>query len=225
MNITCERLDDLLLEGDPLAMETAARHAAGCAACAETLATWQDLSGTAATLHESWESDVLWPRIERSIRAEALSARTDASRRRSVARLWQVAAALFLAAILGAGAWFGLRTREARQFDARILRVDVLDDVDRAEKQHLAAIDRLEGMTRLEGTTDARTGEPSTPLMISYKEKLLVLDDAIAQCQTAIDHNRQNAHLRRQLLAMYSEKQRTLQDVLREENQNHVANQ
>ena len=43
-----------------------------------------------------------------------------------------------------------------------------------------------------------------------------MLDDAIAECQTAIDKNRQNAYLRTQLLTMYSEKQRTLQDVLRE---------
>ena len=60
--------------------------------------------------------------------------------------------------------------------------------------------------------------------MVSYKEKLMMLDDAIAECQTAIDKNRQNAYLRTQLLTMYSEKQRTLQDVLREE-KNHVSNQ
>ena len=204
MNITCDRLDELLLDGDALAMETAARHAAGCPACAETLASWNDLSATAASLHETWQSDLLWPRIERSIRAEG--------RRRTVARLWQVAAVLFLAAFVGAGTWLGLRTREAKQFDARILRVDALDDVERAEKQHVAAIDRLEGLAQ------TKIEDPASPLMISYKEKLLVLDDAIAQCQTAIDHNRQNAHLRRQLLSMYSEKQRTLQDVLREEN-------
>ena len=209
MNITCEQLDELLLDGEPLAMQTAARHAASCPSCAETLDSWHELSTTATSLHETWPSDLLWPRIERSIRTEA--------KRRTAARLWQAAAALFLAAILGAGAWFGLRSREAKQFDARILRVDVMDDVDRAEKQHVAAIDRLEGMAQ------TKIDDPATPLMISYKEKLLVLDDAIAQCQTAIDHNRQNAHLRRQLLAMYSEKQRTLQDVLREEN--HAANQ
>ena len=59
--------------------------------------------------------------------------------------------------------------------------------------------------------------------MVSYREKLMLLDDAIKECQTNIERNRQNAHLRRQLLAIYSEKQRTLQDVLREDN--HVSNQ
>ena len=51
----------------------------------------------------------------------------------------------------------------------------------------------------------------------------MLLDDAIAECQANIDRNRQNAHLRRQLLAIYTEKQRTLQEVLREES--HASNQ
>jgi len=42
-----------------------------------------------------------------------------------------------------------------------------------------------------------------------------LLDDAIAECQTAIDHNRNNAHLRKQLLAIYSEKQQTLREVMK----------
>ncbi len=59
--------------------------------------------------------------------------------------------------------------------------------------------------------------------MVSYKEKLMLLDDAIAECQSNIDRNRQNAHLRKQLLAMYSAKQQTLEDVLREDT--NVSNQ
>jgi hypothetical protein len=51
----------------------------------------------------------------------------------------------------------------------------------------------------------------------------MLLDDAIAECQANIDRNRENAHLRKQLLAIYSEKQRTLREVLREGN--HVSNQ
>jgi hypothetical protein len=51
----------------------------------------------------------------------------------------------------------------------------------------------------------------------------MLLDDAIAECETVIQKNRNNAHLRKQLLTMYSEKQRTLQDVLREES--HASNQ
>jgi hypothetical protein len=65
--------------------------------------------------------------------------------------------------------------------------------------------------------------DPSSPILVSYKEKLMLLDDAIAECQKAIDRNRQNAQLRHQLLRIYSEKQQTLEEVLREES--HVSNQ
>jgi hypothetical protein len=210
MNITCNQLDDLLLEGDSLSVEAAARHAQSCDACMQKLASWNEISATARELHASWNNDLLWPRIEKAIRNERHSTRT---------RVWQIAAALLLFAALAATAWVAhRRMRAANEFDEAILKVSAVDEVERAEKAHIAAINHLESLA------SAKLDQPSTPLMVSYKEKLLMLDDAIAQCQTAIDRNRQNAYLRTQLLTMYSEKQRTLQDVLREEN-NHASNQ
>src|SRR5207237_305070 len=70
---------------------------------------------------------------------------------------------------------------------------------------------------RVEKLAEPKLEQAQSPLMVSYKEKLMLLDDAIADCRTAIRTNRQNANLRRQLLSIYTEKQRTLQDVLREE--------
>jgi hypothetical protein len=87
--------------------------------------------------------------------------------------------------------------------------------VERAERAHVAAIDKLENLA------ETKLDDPESPLMISYKEKLMLLDDAIDECQANIDQNRQNAHLRKQLLAMYMEKQQTLHDVLREDS--HVS--
>lgn len=204
MTIPCIQLDDLLYDGSPLAMETAAQHAKECAPCAETLAAWNDLSATAHSLRATWKSDLLWPRIEKSLRAERKSS--------PLRRVWQYAAALLITAGLGATMFYALRlqTREAA-FDRTILRVSALDEVERAELEHVRAIDRLEDLT------EAKLEGAETPLLIAYKEKLMLLDDAIAECQTNIDRNRQNAHLRRQLLTMYSEKQQTLQDVLRED--------
>lgn len=207
MTITCSQIDDLLFDGSPLAMETAARHAAECPACAETLAAWNDISETAASMRTTWQNDMLWPRIERAIRAE---------RKPAVPRwLWQVAAAVALTVGLGGAVFQVVRdqTREAA-FDRTILRVTALDEVERAERAHIQAIENLEELA------DAKLEEPETPLMISYKEKLMLLDDAIAECQANIDGNRQNAHLRKQLLAMYTEKQETLENVLREDSQN-----
>jgi hypothetical protein len=137
--------------------------------------------------------------VERSLRHRARHARR---------RLLQVAAALVIFAALGAVTWSVVR---ARQFDNVILRASALDEVEKAEQQHVAAIDRLEKLT------EPKLETPNTPLMVNYKEKLMLLDDAIAECQKGIENNRNNAHLRKQLLAIYSEKQRTLQDVLREE--------
>lgn len=209
MTITCEQLDDLLLEGDPFSLQAAARHAQSCEVCMQKLADWNEISSTARDLHATWDDDLLWPRIERAIRNERRSTRT---------RVWQIAAAFLLLAAMGAAVWIAQRRMHAADFDRDILRVSAVDEVERAEKAHINAINHLETLA------SAKLDQPSTPLMVSYKEKLMMLDDAIAECQTAIDKNRQNAYLRTQLLTMYSEKQRTLQDVLREEN-NHASNQ
>jgi hypothetical protein len=203
MRIDCKDLDNLLLEGDPFSMQQAAEHAANCAPCMQTLTGWNEISATASGMQQTWKSDMLWPRIERSIRQE---------QRRSRANWWQIAAAILLVTGIGVFALVAHRRAQRTEFDESILRVAVVDEVERAEKAHVAAIARLEQMT------DAKLENASTPLMVSYKEKVMMLDDAIAECQSNIRHNRQNAHLRKQLLAMYSEKQRTLQEIAREGN-------
>ena len=209
VKITCNDLDNLLLEADGFSMEQAAKHGAECDSCAEKLAAWNDIGATARTLREEWRSDLVWPRIDRALA-------NDRSRHvRS--RLWQAAAAVILIAGLGGGSWYAVHARRNAAFDQAILRVSALDDVERAERAHIEAIDHLENVAQQKLQTD------DAPLMVSYKEKLMVLDDAIAECQAGIDRNRQNAHLRRELLAIYSEKQKTLQDVLREGE--HVSNQ
>jgi len=53
-----------------------------------------------------------------------------------------------------------------------------------------------------------------TPLLVNYHEKLLVLDSAIADLRAQARMNPSNAQLRHQLLAMYQEKQHTLEEVL-----------
>jgi len=50
--------------------------------------------------------------------------------------------------------------------------------------------------------------------MLNYKEKLQLLDSAIADLKSSIDLNRYNTHLRKELIAMYQEKQRTLQSLM-----------
>ena len=204
MNITCNQLDDLLFDAGALAMETASKHAEDCASCREKLESWSEISDVARSMQTTWTNDMLWPRIERTLRDE---------RRQEVRSWsWQWAAAVIMTIALGATIWFAVSVRNQEEsFDQDILRVSALDDVERAEQMHVKAI------TQLERVAEPKLEESRSPLMVSYKEKLMLLDDAIAECQTQIERNRQNAHLRKQLLAMYSEKQQTLRDVLRED--------
>jgi hypothetical protein len=200
MTIRCEQLDDLLLDGSEFAMATAAKHAESCEGCREVLAEWNEISDTAKAMKASWQSDLLLPRIQRSMR-------------RDTSPLLRIAAAAVITMTIGGTAWYAMRdTNRDMAFDQKILNVAAVDEVERTEEAYLAAIDRLEKVAEPE------LESPGTELMTNYKEKLMLLDDAIAECQSNIEQNRQNAHLRRQLLSMYSEKQRTLQAVVREGN-------
>ena len=210
MNIQCSNLDDLLFDASPLSMRTAEEHAAQCPACAEKLESWNELSATAHSLRTTWQNDLLWPRIERALKEE--------KKRSPMRGLWQVAAAALLTLGLGGTVYYTVREQvQDANFDKKIITLSAVDEAEKAEQIHLQAIAKLEKLA------DAKLEDSESPLMASYKEKLMLLDDAIAECQANIDRNRQNAYLRGQLLAMYSEKQQTLVDVLREDT--NVSNQ
>jgi hypothetical protein len=81
-------------------------------------------------------------------------------------------------------------------------------EVEKAELAYEQAIDNLDAQAR------PQLENASTPLLASYREKLQVLDSAIADLQAQAGINPANGHLRRQLLAMYQEKQDTLEQVL-----------
>jgi hypothetical protein len=82
--------------------------------------------------------------------------------------------------------------------------------VERAQSAYVQAIDKL--------AADAKPQleNPDTPLLANYREKLLVLDSAIDDLRAQTGQNPSNAHLRYELLAMYQEKQRTLEEILEE---------
>src|SRR5262249_37754522 len=158
MRIRCDNIDDLLMEGDAFSLESAARHADGCPACAAKLDSWNAISTVARGMHTRWQNDTLWPRIERSIRAE---------KRHGQSKWWQIAAAVVMLAALGVFAWKADQKLHTDQFNQRILQTAALDAVEKAEKAHLAAIQELEK------SAQPKLDEASTPLLISYKEKLM----------------------------------------------------
>jgi len=94
---------------------------------------------------------------------------------------------------------------EARR--QRLLTVDALAAIERSEAQYIQAIDDL---TRL---TAPRLDAPDSPLLVNLRDRLEIIDTAIAEYRNEIARNRFNAHLRQQLLWIYQEKRRTLEQI------------
>jgi hypothetical protein len=202
----CRDLDDALREPEPLALEAARAHAAGCPACREALAAWDEIASAAPHLRKEWSSPDLWPRIRRALSEE--------TRRREArpGRLTLAAAALLF---VTAGAWLALRgpgrpAGEEGTAGGRFLTEQALRDVERAEAEYVASIARLAAFAGPRVRADS-------PLLAPYREKLRLLDAAIATCRARVDGNRFNAHLRREILSIYQEKQRTLQQLMEQE--------
>jgi hypothetical protein len=83
-----------------------------------------------------------------------------------------------------------------------------LAEVERAEAQYVNAIEALAQTAR------ARSATSESPLLLTLRERLTAIDAAIADCRAEIERNRFNTHMRRQLLSMYQEKRRTLEQIL-----------
>jgi hypothetical protein len=89
----------------------------------------------------------------------------------------------------------------------RLLTEDALAAIEQSEARYIQAIDEL---TRL---TAPRLDMPDSPLLVNLQERLAIIDAAITEYKAEIARNRFNAHLRRQLLWIYQEKRRTLEQI------------
>ena len=223
MSTGCRRLDAALESADPTALAAARKHAAACARCAERLKAFDEISAAAPGLKKSWDSPELWPRIRESLAREAFTpsaapAATSAPRSAPTWPAWLPIAAiatLFLVSFVGLQV-FRPSLGDRQIFGVRPLPRDplltdvALDDVERSEVEYVRSIENLSKLAQ------PRLDAPeATPLLLSYREKLFLLDNAIAELNGEIRLNRYNTHLRRQLLGMYAEKQRTLRDVMK----------
>ena len=188
----------------------------------------EELFAAAQSLHREWDSPRLWPSIAAGMRAHdqvaeaGLQARLgNVQTRLNVNGLWQgrwqaLAAAAVIAITLGPTSWLGWRwfmlgpkpdraaLEERRQ---RLLSEDALAAIERSEAQYTQAIDEL---TRLAAP---RLDMPDSPLLVNLRDRLEAIDTAIAEYRAEIARNRFNAHLRRQLLWIYQEKRRTLEQI------------
>ena len=218
MNVTCNDRDSIFEDGTPAQWAGLEAHAATCAACAEELRSWKSLSVAASQLRDYAPSPSLWPRIKNALAANAANPRRSSSwwDRLSVwlgfNLSWQfAAAAAFALLLLVSGGWLYRNQSKRPSTTASqnpLLRNKALGEVEPAEAAYVQAIDKL--------AVDAKPqlDKPETPLLANYREKLQVLDSAIEDLRAQTGQNPSNAHLRYQLLAMYQEKQRTLEEIL-----------
>ena len=180
----------------PELMPDARAHAERCEQCREQLYLWSEISRLAPSLHEEWESPSLWPGIRAGMAAEA------PPKRFPMWRWWLAAAAVVALAVTLLQPW---RSKpQGRDF----LTEDALNEVQQAESAYAKSIEKL---STIAGTGLSRT--PS-PLADAYREKLALLDSAIADLKANIENNRYNVYLQNQLASLYREKQKTLQEWL-----------
>jgi hypothetical protein len=184
----------------------------------------RDLSAAASSLKKGWDSPELWPRIERALLLES-SRKASAAPEKvgffedlfgSLGRNWRPALAglaLFGLATAGLLVFRGSGGRDPYTVSSShvaLLTEQAASEVERTEAAYVASIEKLSQLAA------PRLLQATEPVLVNYREKLALLDGAIAELKTNIEQNRFNTHLREELLAMYKEKQRTLQDILQE---------
>jgi hypothetical protein len=175
----------------------------------------EELSAVALSLHQEWDSPRLWPSI--AARIAAIDSTHDSLPVRRTFGRWQaLAAAAVIAITLAPTSWLGWRwfmlgpkpdSAAADERRQRLLSEEALAAIERSEAQYTQAIDEL---TRL---TAPRLDMPDSPLLVNLRERLEIIDAAIAEYRAEIARNRFNAHLRQQLLWIYQEKRRTLEQI------------
>ena len=173
-----------------------------------------ELTKAARTLHREWDSPELWPAIAKGI-AEAESEQHHATHYRPW-MAWAAAAVVILATTVTLLVMRDSLVRERptgqpARAGERLLSDEALSEVEQAEAQYIAAIEGL--ATKATAASNASR----SPVLAHLRERLLVIDAAIADCRAELERNRFNTHLRRQLLAMYQEKRQTLEQILKQE--------
>ena len=222
MKVECKDLERVLREQEPAELAALEEHAKKCAACGAELEAWNELSVSARAMQHREENPQLWASIRARLEEEA-RAEQERNARWSFAWLWQgfaahwqvAAATVALLALTVTSAWMlnqrtspGPVTPDAER---RLLTDQALKETETAEATYVQSIEKLAALAQ------PKLAKADTPLVVNYREKLLLLDAAIADCRKQTEANKYNSHLRRELTAMYQEKQRTLEEVLRED--------
>ena len=206
MKFECGDLERAL--ANPDLMTEARAHLKTCAACRQEYRLWTELSSTATELHEDWETPNLWPQIRASLKAE------QNPPSRPLWKNWQ-AWAIAATLLIGVSASLVFVPRHkppaaiaaARQ-DQDFLTEQALREVEKNEAAYRKSIDRL---TRL---AQPKLESNASASAVNAREKLLMLDAAIADTRGNVASNRFNTNLQATLAELYREKQETLKELL-----------
>jgi hypothetical protein len=214
---TCADLELALLGDDPELANAFSRHAEGCAACRAEVDLANAITAAAPALRKAWPSPGLDERIRVSLRDEA------GYRLRLSSASWVslAAAASLLVALLARAFLVSPKPPLAEEAEIhmptidpateRLLTEKAAAEVAKAEEAYVRSIDALFKLA------EPRLQENRSEVLATYREKLLLLDSAIAECRAQVERNRFNAYLRLELLSLYQEKQRTLDSLLKED--------
>ncbi|MBI5084769.1 MAG: hypothetical protein HZB13_09255 [Acidobacteria bacterium] len=189
----CGDLEAVLREGDAAELADARRHARDCDRCRKELEVLDLIAEWARGRRAEWDSPGLWERIERKLKPR-------------VEWRWLAVAALVLFA--APVVWLALRPAGKQGGDREFLTSQALEEIESNRASYAKSIERLEAVA------EPVLKSERLPVMASYREKLLLLDQAIAEARLAAGQNGLNVQVQTQLAQLYDEKQRTLREVI-----------
>ena len=203
-------------------MPEAREHLKNCAACRREYRVWTEISALGKDLHEEWESPELWPNIRRALDAEPKPNTGTVWWKEW--KSWALAAAVLIVASVvvwrpwqqnasPAGSGDVTQTAEFPR-DRDFLTEQALREVERNEAAYRQSIEKLSQLAA------PQLQKPVSAMAVNCREKLLMLDSAISETRTNLDHNRFNVELQSELAHLYSEKQRTLKELLSRDQKN-----
>jgi hypothetical protein len=211
MKFECGDLERALANSD--LFPEAREHIKTCAVCRREYRLWNEISTTARELHEEWDTPALWPAIREALHAE---------RKPEVLwwkqwKTWAIAAALAIAIIVPLGLWrhsAAATHAVASSSTPDFLTEQALREVETSEAAYRQSIQKLSQLAA------PKLSAASSPAVVNEKERLRLLDSAIAETRAGVASNRFNIRLQTALADLYRQKQETLRDLLSHDEKN-----
>ena len=210
-DFNCHQLEQALREDDAALLARARKHAESCAACRQELEQWDSISTAARSLHRDWESPGLWERIQETLA-------TETQPKPSFWQVWRLALGAAAVVVISISVLWTIHHPSPDTAEGRLFLTErALAEAKLSEAAYIQSIDKLSRLAQ------PALEKSSSPLLDSYREKLTLLDAAIADLKSEAERNSLNAKVRLELVNLYQQKQNTLTEVLRHANDSSTA--